>query len=176
MKKGIVVVFTGSLGTEIPLLYFGAKIYEDLGYDKLLITCKMTEESEFPGKYDEIYRKINDLNLNDYEDVIFISKSIGTYISCKIKDELKLEAKLILFTPIEETMEFIREDNDVLFVAAGDKDQHLDANRLIDRCVSQNVKYYIEPGVGHSMEILNDINRNIEIVSNVIGKIPVNNR
>lgn len=173
VKKGIVVVFTGSRGTEIPLLYYAAKTYVDQGYEKVLITCRMTNENEFSDKYSEILQKTKELNLKEYSDVIFISKSIGTYISCRIKKELGLDAKLVLFTPIEETMEFINKDNDVLFVAAGDNDRFLESGKLVAQCVSQKIAYYIEPGVGHGMEIPNNLNRNLLIVRNVIEKMPV---
>ena len=35
MNKKIVLSFPGSRGSEIPLLYFAAKHYEDLGYEKV---------------------------------------------------------------------------------------------------------------------------------------------
>jgi len=37
MGKKIVVSFPGGRGAEIPLLYFGAKYYEDMGYEKVFI-------------------------------------------------------------------------------------------------------------------------------------------
>ena len=37
MSKKIVLSFPGGRGTEIPMLYFGAKKYEDLGYEKVFI-------------------------------------------------------------------------------------------------------------------------------------------
>lgn len=172
MKKGIVLEFTGSRGVEIPLLYFAAKIYEDKGYEKKVIPCKVEEVSDFPQIYGEICSSVSKMNLQEYEDVVFASKSIGTYISCKIKEKLKLKAKLILFTPIEETLEYIKNDNDILLVAAGDKDNWLDTNVLQEKCISENINYYIEPGVGHRMEVMNDIGRNIDVVRNVICRIP----
>ena len=37
MNKKIVLSFPGSRGSEIPLLYFAAKHYEDLGYEKVFV-------------------------------------------------------------------------------------------------------------------------------------------
>ena len=37
MSKNLVVSFPGGKGTEIPLLYFASKFYEDKGYEKRFI-------------------------------------------------------------------------------------------------------------------------------------------
>ena len=37
MSKKIVVSFPGGRGSEIPLLYLGAKHFEDIGYEKVFI-------------------------------------------------------------------------------------------------------------------------------------------
>ncbi|MBQ2882778.1 MAG: hypothetical protein IJE43_03245 [Alphaproteobacteria bacterium] len=37
MGKKVVISFPGGRGYEIPVLYFGAKYYEDQGYEKVFI-------------------------------------------------------------------------------------------------------------------------------------------
>lgn len=37
MNKKIVISFPGGRGAEIPLLYFCAKKYEDMGYEKVFV-------------------------------------------------------------------------------------------------------------------------------------------
>jgi phosphoglycolate phosphatase len=111
------------------------------------------------------------MDLSEYEKVIFIAKSVGTVISCKIKEELNLKADLILFTPLEQTLPYIRKDNDIILVAAGDQDKFLQSEKLVDRCEAEKVNYYIEKGVGHRMEVTNDLNRCLEVVGNVLGRL-----
>ena len=48
MNKKIVLSFPGSRGSEIPLLYFAAKHYEDLGYEKVFVNNPIIQ---FPGEY-----------------------------------------------------------------------------------------------------------------------------
>ena len=47
MGKNIVISFPGGRGYEIPVLYFGAKYYEDQGYEKVFIRHPRNEECEF---------------------------------------------------------------------------------------------------------------------------------
>ena len=47
MGKKIVISFPGGRGYEIPVLYFGAKYYEDQGYEKVFICHPKNEACEF---------------------------------------------------------------------------------------------------------------------------------
>lgn len=171
MKKGLIISFTGSRGTEIPLLYYAAKHYENQGFEKLLVNCYMMQDSDFEITYDTIKKTVEVLNLEEYENIIFVAKSIGTFIACKLKDELNIPAKLILFTPIEETLPYIRRNNDIIIVAAGNQDRMLNSEKLVNICIAENVKYYIEDGVGHGMEVMNDLKKNLTVISNIISKL-----
>jgi len=91
---------------------------------------------------------------------------------CKIKEKFQLPTKLILFTPIEETLQYIKSDNDVLLVVVGTKDWGMDAERLRKLCEDENVPCHVEANVGHRMEVRNDLKRNLEIVYNVINCLP----
>lgn len=58
-----------------------------------------------------------------------------------------------------------------MLVAAGDNDRFLDTNTLSELCETEHINYYIEPDVGHRMEVKEDLRRNLEVVYNVISKI-----
>ena len=169
MSKRIVISFPGGRGYEIPLLYFGAKHYEDMGYEKLLISHLELGDYSFEAILGNAERIISRIDFHEYEDIVFVCKSIGTEVACILKEKYHIPAKLILFTPIEETLSFIRENNDILLVALGDKDRYVDAVKVKELCDAENINCHIEPGVGHRMEVLNDLKRNLEIVENIIG-------
>ena len=61
MGKNIVISFPGGRGYEIPVLYFGAKYYEDQGYEKVFIRHPKNEECEL-GVRREIKFSYYDLN------------------------------------------------------------------------------------------------------------------
>lgn len=170
MGKKLVVSFPGNRGAEIPLLYFGAKHFEDEGYEKIFLYHPDLKGCDFESIYDYAKKEIKKLNLNGYEDVVFIGKSIGTVTACKIKEELGLAAvSLILLTPLLRTLPYIHKDNKILLVAAGDRDRYLDSEKMIKKCKSEGVRYYVEKGVGHRMEAAGDLSRNLAVIENVIG-------
>lgn len=104
-------------------------------------------------------------------DVIFIAKSIGTVVACQIKDKYHIPATLILFTPLNETLPYIHRKNDIKLVAIGDKDRYIDVKVLKKVCDNEGVLCHIEEGVGHRMEVLSDLGKNLDIIANVIKRL-----
>ena len=68
-------------------------------------------------------------------------------------------------------MPYIHHGNDIKLVAVVDKDRYIDALMLSAECEKEGILCRVEQNVGHSMEVMNDLNRNLEIVANVISKL-----
>lgn len=171
MNKKIVISFPGVRGCEIPLLYFGSKHFEDLGYEKLFINCPAPGEIEYDMLYERAEKIIQSIHIEEYENIIFIAKSMGTVVACKIKEKYDIPASLVLFTPLNDTLPYINNKNDVLFVSTGENDRHLNSKVLRELCEKEGIKCYIEPNVGHRMEVKSDLMRDLEIISNVINEM-----
>ena len=92
-------------------------------------------------------------------------------IACQIKDKYQIPAKLVLYTPLYEALPYIHRENRVELVAVGDKDQYIDVMLLREVCEKEQIRCYIEPGVGHRMEVMNDLNRNLEVIANVLKRL-----
>ena len=168
MGKNIVISFPGGRGYEIPVLYFGAKYYEDQGYEKVFIRHPRNEECEFGVLLDNAAKIISQIDFSEYDDIVFVAKSIGTVVACQIKEKYHIPATLILFTPLNETLPYIHSKNDIKLVAVGDKDRYIDVKMLQKLCDNEGVLCHIEQGVGHRMEVLGDLDKNLNIISNVI--------
>ena len=82
--------------------------------------------------------------------------------------ELNIDASLVLLTPLADTLSYIRKDNKIILVAAGNTDRYLDSSILCKKCEEENILYYIEPDVGHRMEVKGDLNKNLNTIKNVI--------
>ena len=171
MGKKIVISFPGSRGYEIPLLYFSSKHFEDIGYEKLFISHPDSGEITYEMLYERTERIIQSIAFEEYENIVFIAKSIGTVVACKIKEIYKIPASLILFTPLNDTLPYINNKNDVHLISAGENDRYLDSTTLRELCEKESIKYYIEPNVGHRMEVKGDLRRNLEIIFNVISEM-----
>ena len=171
MGKKIVISFPGARGCEIPLLYFGAKHFEDQGYEKRFVAYPGDREITLENVLSNALQILRDVDWGEYEDIVFVAKSLGTVVSGMVKERLGIPARLILFTPLEETLPYIRKDNAVLLTAMGDEDHYLAAPRLAQHCEREGIRYYIEPGVGHRMEAAGDLRRNLDIVHRVISRL-----
>ena len=171
MSKKIVISFPGGRGYEVPLLYFGAKHFEDIGYEKMFINHPVSGEKDFDTLLDNAGKVMENINFAEYEDIVFIAKSIGTLVACKIKEKYDIPASLILITPVEGALPHINKDNDILLVAAAERDRHWDTRCLQEHCEKEHVKCYVEPNIGHRMEVMNDLERNLEVLANVIGQL-----
>lgn len=170
MGKSIVFSFPGKRGEEIPLLYFGAKHYVDKGYEKVYI-----QHPASGNGLEEVYENAKSIlrsyDFSEYEEIVFVGKSMGTVVACKLKAELQIDASLVLFTPLKDTLPYIKSDNRIVLAAAGDNDRFLEWEVLRDHCERENVPYYIESGVGHAMEVKDDLAKNLQVLSNVIGRL-----
>ena len=166
----IVFSFPCKRGEEIPLLSFGAKFYVDKDYEKVYI-----QHPASGNGLEEVYENakaiLRSYDFSEYEDIVFVGKSMGTVVACKLKAELQIDARLVLFTPLNDTLPYINSDNRVVLAAMGDNDRFLDWEVLREHCEKENVPYYIEPGVGHSMEVKEDLTKNLQVIRNVIGRL-----
>ena len=119
-----------------------------------------------------IFKKVlRKVDWSTCEEVVFVAKSIGTEVACILREELGVDATMYLFTPLPETLRYMKADSRIALVAAGTKDRYLDSNVLQEHCRKEQIPCYIEPDVGHRMEVMNDLGRNLEIVGNVIGEV-----
>ena len=70
MNKKIVLSFRGS---EIPLLYFAAKHYEDLGYEKVFVNNPIIQDTSYEALLNTLIENaktiIESLNLSEYDNV-----------------------------------------------------------------------------------------------------------
>lgn len=167
MKKGLVVVFPGGKGSELPILYFCAKKYVDSGWNKVFVAMPQGK-LDFDEKYAHVKDTVSQIDFSEYEEIVFVAKSIGTVHAAKVKDELQIDASLVLFTPIEETLPYLKKSNNIIFVAAGDKDRHLESARLQAICEAEKLPYHIESGVGHRMELKDDLCGSLQVIANVL--------
>lgn len=171
MSKNLVISFPGGRGSEIPLLYLCAKKYEDLGYEKVFINHPLEWDEKLESLLENAEKIIESIDFQEYDEIVFVAKSIGTLVACKLKEKYNIPAKLILFTPLEGTLPYIKSKNDVLYVASGAKDRYLSSTELKQLCEQENINCYIEENVGHRMEVMGDLKWNLDIISNVLEKI-----
>lgn len=114
----LAVLFPGIGYTcDKPLLYYAGKLALNYGYE-----LKRVEYGNFPVgiKGDQEKMKaafesaltqteqiLKDVDFAQYEDILFISKSVGTVVAACYRQKYHIACRSISFTPLEETFMFI---------------------------------------------------------------------
>lgn len=166
MKKKLAVFFPGRrYGVDCPLLYYAESICREKGYDTLLM-----HYSGIPGqkRHDHHRReyqtdasyvrgRIKEKDLASYDEILFVSKSLGTVSAGWLADALEKEKRVkpgtirhIFMTPLEQTFPYMRKENCI--VISGELDHYLERKKLKKFCKKHEVLWYCFPDVGHSME------------------------
>ena len=104
------------------------------------------------------------IGLKTYDEVVFVSKSLGTAVAPWVEEALEIKARHILLTPIRETLPYIRNDKHIVAVAAGDADPALDAETLKAHCAQAGIRLLQFRGADHRMEVMGDVDRCLEIM------------
>ncbi len=103
-----------------------------------------------------------------YDQIIFISKSIGTVVSANIKKfigEYGERVHQILLTPLEETLPFIDKKD---LVIVGEHDRFLTDPK---KKLAQFPNAYIFPSFTHSLESKTNFRLSLKTLSDVCGII-----
>lgn len=173
-EKKLVVLFPGvNYTTDCPLLYYAAFVYESRDYEKIMITYgdAVKKNKKYYECLDDIkkvvLKQLKTINFSEYEDIVFVSKSMGTVIAGWLEESLSVGVKHIYLTPVKETLPYIKKDKNIIAVVAGTKDQHMDIDVLKEICEKEKVYLKQIEGAGHRLEIKEDINKTIEIVKDV---------
>jgi hypothetical protein len=101
-----------------------------------------------------------------YEDIVFISKSVGTYIAGRYSRERDIKVRNIFSTPLNETMKYITPED---LVFHGDADPLADTEKLRQHCEKIGAELYVYPGGNHSIE-RKDVLWNVDTLRDIVEK------
>ena len=163
MKK-LTVIFPGiGYTADKPLLYFARRIAQDYGCEILILNY-----SGFPEKVKGDREKMKksffialkqseemlaELDFSEYDDIVFIGKSIGTIVAAKIASEstVKDHIRLVLYTPLEDTFSFPFKDA-IAFTGDADPWVGKENSRIFAMCKEKGIPCMLIPGANHSLE------------------------
>jgi len=173
--KKLLVIFPGAnYSADMPLLYYAKFKYDILGYECIKLTYNISVNSssisEMLSTYkDQVYDQLASLNFDQYGDIVFISKSIGTVISAQIATDMNIKISHIFLTPIENTLQYINQKNNVKLVVFGSSDRYIDSLILKEKCEKENINFLQIDGVGHRLEKKEDMGINIDILKYIVN-------
>ena len=180
MKKKIAVLFPGIGYTcDKPLLYYAGKLAVSKGYELVKVEyCnfptgikrnKEKMEKAFQCGLKQAEEILRDICWEEYGDILFVSKSIGTVISSAFARQYQIQVKNILFTPLQQTFLFA-DGNGIVF--HGTADPWVDTKNIIVGCEKVNLPLILTEKGNHSLEtgnILKDL-KNLEQTMEQVNK------
>ncbi len=184
--KNLAVIFPG-IGYHVdkPLLYYTRKLLKEFGYEVLELQFKDFPQDVFGSKekleqsleisFLQATELLKDVNFSDYENIIFVSKSIGT--SCALRYDIKnnVNAYHVLFTPLALTFSFLCKD-DVLALKNkvlafhGTSDPWFKNKECRALCKKNAVTLVEYKNANHSLETGNAMG-NVKILQNALRKV-----
>lgn len=162
-----------------PLLYYSRKLADEAGYKSILtldyslagsnITGNIRGDKEkmqqaFSYLYAQAAKQLSSINWQDYDEIVFISKSIGTVIASAFAQHEKISCRQILYTPLCETYDF-HPQNAIAFI--GTLDPWSNIEKVTDISREQKIPLFLYPDANHSLET-KDTLYNIETLRNVM--------
>lgn len=176
MKK-LVVLFPGAgYGLDCPLLYYADFLYETNGYERLhldyqhiLLNAELTLEEKPKQLRSYIWEQLEPIDFASYDEVVFISKSIGTTEAgrvaefCQLFGSLKTEPVQIFLTPVAETLPYCKEN---CFVVIGTDDRAYPAFKT--HCEAKQIPALYLEGADHSLEIAEKPLESIDVLKKVM--------
>ena len=175
MKK-LVVIFPGiGYHCDKPLLYYSRKLAAELGYETAVPlqytfsggnirgnAAKMQEA--FDILYEQAEASLSTVDWSSYDDILFLSKSVGTIISSAYTKKHSVPCHQILYTPLEQTYLFTPTDS-IAFI--GKKDPWSNVEKVILTSREQTVPIYTYDNANHSLETP-DTMQNLKILKDVM--------
>lgn len=174
MKK-LAVIFPGTgYHTDKPLLFYSKKLAKQYGYDVVEVPYKdlfknVTDpekklESAFYTAFEQTEELLKNVSFENYEQLLFISKSIGTVVASAYAQRHHMKAAHILYTPVESTFSFVPQQG---IVFHGTADPMADTQMVQKECQERKMTLYIVENGNHSLETGNVL-RDLEILRNVM--------
>ena len=146
-QNGLAVIFPGiGYSCDRSLLYYTAVMMREYGYKVVPVPY-----TGFPRnvkgdaqKMRECYviaqeqaaEILRDISFDDYDDIVFIGKSIGTVVALAIARQFDLTVRYVLYTPLVETFDLMP----------------LQTPEIIDACLPRGIPLHLVENANHSLE------------------------
>lgn len=170
MKK-LVVIFPGiGYGLDSPLLYYADFVYETKGYDRIRLNfqsifsdSELSLEEKLQKVREYILDQVKDIKFDAYDEVVFLSKSVGSVEAGILADKLNLNVVQVFITPIEEAISYC-EKNSVVVIGTQDKAYELYKNH----CDENMIKALYIKDANHSLEVEGQPYESIDVLKSVM--------
>lgn len=175
----VAVLFPGIGYTcDKPLLYYASKLAVKHGYEVIPVNYKnfpkgvkgnrSKMEESFRTALEQSEEILKDVKWDQYEEILFISKSVGTIVAAAYRKQHGIPARSISFTPLKDTFMFA-EGEGIMF--HGTADPWVDKSEdIIAGCGKLGQKLYLIEDTNHSLE-MGDMETDLKNMAFVMKKV-----
>lgn len=168
-----------------PLLYYARKIAAACGYEQHISLSYTTQIRDLLGNpinmkaaFLELYEQAESALdktaafsqqsgvASCCDEILFISKSVGTAIAARYTSEHNIPCRHILYTPLAETFAF-HPRNGIAFT--GTADPWVNTAVIRQQCQEHQIPFFLYENANHSLET-GDVFRNLDIMKEVMQK------
>lgn len=175
----LAVLFPGIGYTcDKPLLYYAGKLAEKNGFEVKPVPYKNFPQKEkgdrkkmeqsFQIAVEQSEEILKEIKWDQYEDIVFISKSVGTIVAAYFMKQHKINGRSISFTPLEDTFTFA-EGEGIMFHGTSDP-WVKDSENIRQGCNKIGQTLYITENANHSLEtgdVLYDMKNMVSLMERV---------
>jgi phosphoglycolate phosphatase len=178
MRKKLTVLFPGiGYHCDKPLLYYSRKLAKKYEHD--VVEIRYEFDGEIPGIKnnpdkmlvaiedftEQAKKQLSEVVFEDYDNIIFVGKSIGTAIAARIAREKGMVIGQLVYTPVPDTLHNLPRENVVVF--HGLSDPWCENDIVEDAQKEIGFELHLVDGANHSLET-GDPLEDLRIVRDVI--------
>ncbi len=174
----LAIVFPGiGYHTDKPLLYYSKKIAKSRGYQVADVpyggfpaNVKGSQEKMeacFTSALAQTEELLSGVDFARYDEVLFLSKSIGTAIACAYGQRHGLRTRNVYFTPVAETFR-VQEQPGIVF--HGTRDGWADTAVIKAECEKRGLPLFLVPDADHSLET-GDVRKDLSTLRRVMETV-----
>lgn len=178
--KKAAVLFPGiGYTNDRPLLYYAKKLAQKHGYEiipvnytgfqnpKDVIGKADAMKASFELAYEQSEKILADVKWESYQDIVFVSKSVGTAAAACYSMKHDIPAGHIYYTPVAGTFLFMKPESGIAF--HGTADPWAEDETVEDSCRKLHVPLYEIDHGNHSLET-GDVQHDLDIMKKIMKK------
>lgn len=151
-----------------PLLYYSEKIARQYEYETIKIAyeglSKNLDEA-FEEALIQTEARLAGIDWKQYEDVLFVSKSIGTAVAGAYAAKYAVNCRNIYYTPLEKTFAFTGLKG---MAFHGTSDPWAKTEMIRGKCLENNLPLRVIENANHSLEIPEHTGQSLRILADVM--------
>lgn len=172
----LAVIFPGvGYRTDKPLLYYSKKLAFQNGYEIVEVPygkfpkgvkgSREKMEKAFFSAVEQAEEILKDVDFSLYDDILFISKSVGTAVSAAYGGKHHLKTRNIYYTPVEASFQFMTQPG---IVFTGTKDSWVDHEAIKEGCKKGGFPLHVIEDANHSLET-GDVKKDLENLEEIMA-------